>query len=54
MSALPSVSALTSDSAVVKITREPSVEAAANSGTKAPLPPSGPVETRAVPPELRS
>jgi hypothetical protein len=44
-SANVSVSALTSGSAVVKKTREPSADAPTKSAETAPLPPAGPVDT---------
>ncbi len=43
-----SVSPATSDSVVLKKTREPSAEASAKMAVNAPLPPAGPVEISVV------
>ena len=49
-----STSSGTSDSGVVKITREPSAEAASNRAMMSPLPPVGPIESSSVVPPDRS
>ncbi len=54
MSRKVSVSLLTTDSAVVKKTREPSIDAASKKACCTPLPPSGPVDMCVVVEPVRS